>query len=61
MNDLMKVRFRGEEMAVADAKMELTREELAEVEATREDGTVYNPFRDYDPEMSTDENGQPGI
>ena len=54
-----KCRFRGEEMTIVDARMELTREELDEVEVTLEDGSVIRPFRfcEIDPEVRRDEDG----
>jgi hypothetical protein len=46
-------------MTIVDARMELTREELDEVEVTLEDGSVIRPFRfcEIDPEVRRDEDG----
>jgi hypothetical protein len=54
-----KGRFRGKEMSVIDARMELTKAELDEFEVTLEDGSVVRPFRfcEIDPEVRSDENG----
>lgn len=53
------VRFRGREMAIEDAKMELTKVELEEVEMTLPDGRVIRPFRfnEQNPEIGRDEHG----
>ena len=52
-------RFRGTEMHLADARMQLTSDELAEVEVTLEDGKVVRPFRfnEVDPEIKSNEHG----
>lgn len=52
-----KCRFRGVEMDLVDARMELSTIELSEVEVTLEDGTVARPFRESDLKFSTDEDG----
>jgi hypothetical protein len=58
-----KCRFRGEEMFLADALMELSKEELTEVEVTLEDGSVVRPFRfcEIDPQFTDDEDGELGF
>jgi hypothetical protein len=42
-----KGRYRGEEIDIADARMMLSNDELAELEVTLDDGTVARPFRPY--------------
>jgi hypothetical protein len=56
-------RFRGEEMALADAQMMLTKEELDEVEVTQADGSVVRPFRfcEVDPEIRFTKDGIPKL
>lgn len=56
-----KCRFRGKEMDLADARMELSTIELSEVEVTLEDGTVVRPFRESDPKFSTNKDGMPSF
>lgn len=54
-----KCRFRGEELDLADARMELSKDELAEVEVQLSDGSWIRPFRfnEPDPEVGRDEYG----
>jgi hypothetical protein len=61
MGEPTKGRFRGEEIDLADARMMLTKAELAEVEVTLENGTVVRAFRDLDPEFRHDKDGNPSF
>jgi hypothetical protein len=54
-----KCRFRGEEMDIADARMELNDDELREIEVTLSDGTVTRPYRDHKPTITVDKDGVP--
>ncbi len=40
-----KCTFRGEVMYLADALMQLSKDELPEIEVTLEDGSVIRPYR----------------
>lgn len=59
MDETTKCRFRGEEMTIADARMQLTKKELEEIEVTQPDGSVIRPFRfdEPDPKVGHDERG----
>lgn len=61
IEETTKCRFRGEEMAIADARMQLTADELAEVEVTQPDGTVIRPFRFNEPNPEVRRDPRTGI
>jgi hypothetical protein len=60
MADPTKGRFRGQEFDLADLRMMLTKDELAEVEVTLEDGSIIRPFRfcEPNPEIRRDKDGK---
>jgi hypothetical protein len=48
-------------MDIADALMELTDDELSEVEVIRPDGTTYRAFKEYNPVRRVGKDGTPRI